>query len=179
MFGASGSGTSTLGRALADALASQHFDTDDFVWTPSDPPFQCKRPETERLTLMENLFLPRRDWVLSGALDNWGDAVAARLTLAVRLTLDPDIRRARLEMRQAQRCGCAQEWGKPLCPSCQAFLSWTDAYEQSDHPGPTLAKHVAWAKTLPCPVIVLDSQSPVPRTVEHVMEALDHLVPVA
>lgn len=35
IFGGSGAGSSTLRRALASALASQHFDRDDFFWYPT------------------------------------------------------------------------------------------------------------------------------------------------
>src|SRR5438128_874343 len=39
ILGASGSGTTTLGRALAEGLQCPHFDTDDYFWLPTDPPF--------------------------------------------------------------------------------------------------------------------------------------------
>lgn len=119
IFGPSGSGTSTLGRALSSALSSQHFDTDDFYWVPSDPPFTKVRAETDRLRLMQEVFLPRRDWVLSGSLDSWAGAVVERFTLAIRLTLDPHIRRYRLEQREAQRCGCSRGWGRAALPALQ------------------------------------------------------------
>jgi ABC-type dipeptide/oligopeptide/nickel transport system ATPase subunit len=34
LMGASGTGVTTLGRALADALAIPHHDTDDYFWQP-------------------------------------------------------------------------------------------------------------------------------------------------
>jgi adenylate kinase family enzyme len=37
--GASGAGVSTLGCALADALAIPHHDTDDYFWQPTSPPY--------------------------------------------------------------------------------------------------------------------------------------------
>ena len=50
--GASGSGTTTLGRALADSLNYRHLDTDDFYWIPTKPPFTLTRPWDERLRLL-------------------------------------------------------------------------------------------------------------------------------
>lgn len=50
--GAAGSGTSSLGRALAQRLCVPHLDTDDFFWAPTDPPFTTKRPVEERLALI-------------------------------------------------------------------------------------------------------------------------------
>ena len=38
ILGASGSGTTTLGRALAERLQCPHFDADDYFWVPTDPP---------------------------------------------------------------------------------------------------------------------------------------------
>lgn len=43
IFGASGSGTSTLGRAVAARLGYAFLDADDFYWLPTDPPFREKR----------------------------------------------------------------------------------------------------------------------------------------
>ena len=54
-MGASGSGTSTLARGLANAFDSQAFDTDDFYWKPTDPPFTLKRPVADRIALMEEM----------------------------------------------------------------------------------------------------------------------------
>ncbi|MEO8329278.1 MAG: hypothetical protein ABI586_04660, partial [Candidatus Nanopelagicales bacterium] len=71
--GASGTGTTTLGHALADEWSAPHADADDYFWMPTSPPFSVKRPESERLPLMKQLFLPRDHWILSGSLMGWGD----------------------------------------------------------------------------------------------------------
>ncbi len=42
--GAAGSGTTTLGKALAQRWRCRQFDTDDFLWEPGDPPYQAVRP---------------------------------------------------------------------------------------------------------------------------------------
>lgn len=52
VMGASGAGVTTLGRALATALASPHHDTDDYYWKPTAPPYRDKRTREERLRLM-------------------------------------------------------------------------------------------------------------------------------
>ena len=46
ILGASGSGTTTLGRALAERLTYLHFDTDDYYWLSTDPPFTAQRDTT-------------------------------------------------------------------------------------------------------------------------------------
>ena len=172
IVGPSGAGTSTLGRHLAIALATQHFDVDDFYWRPSDPPFRRKRTVPARVALMREMFLPRRDWVLSGALESWGEAVVDRLTHAVFLTLDQPARRARLEARERIRHGAAMDPGGTTHAEVRAFLSWADGYEAGMRPGRSLARHEAWLATLPCPVIRLQAGPPPEALAGDVLEAM-------
>ena len=53
IYGASGSGTSTLGKALAKELGWRWMDSDDYFWMPTDPPYTTKRSIPERINLME------------------------------------------------------------------------------------------------------------------------------
>ena len=39
LYGPSGAGTTTLGRALAGELGWTHMDSDDYYWEPTDPPY--------------------------------------------------------------------------------------------------------------------------------------------
>lgn len=51
IFGASGSGTSTLGREIAARFDLNFFEADDFYWLPSDPPYQRARDRMARQRL--------------------------------------------------------------------------------------------------------------------------------
>ena len=61
VMGASGAGTTTLARALADHWTVPHADADadDYFWVPSTPPYLEKRPEAEGMALMRTVFVPR------------------------------------------------------------------------------------------------------------------------
>ena len=63
IMGASGAGVTSLGRALADALAISHHDTDDYLWQPTTTPYREMRAVADRLRLMREVFLDRADWV--------------------------------------------------------------------------------------------------------------------
>jgi adenylate kinase family enzyme len=172
VFGASGTGTSTLGRLLAISLGSQHFDADDFYWRPTDPPFRRKRPPGERRALARQLFLPRSDWVLSGAMESWAANIPSRFTLAVFLTLPQPVRRARLEARERLRHGNAANPGGAAHEEVRAFLAWADGYEHGRRPGRSLARHEAWIATLPCPVLRLDATPPPEHLAHAVLDAV-------
>ena len=174
VLGASGSGTSTLARGLATALSSQAFDTDDFYWYPTDPPFRRKRPVVERLALMEAVFLPRRDWILSGSFTSWGQPVVERLTHVVFLSLPSAQRLARLRRRERLR---ADRRGSPEAQ--RGFLEWAMAYDDPHFIGRSRAEHESWLATLDCPVIRIDARPPAESVLSRTLDALDREISFA
>ena len=177
--GASGAGTSTLARALADRLASQAFDTDDFYWVPSDPPFRQKRPPSERVALMEQVFLPRADWILSGSLTSWGRPVMPRVTHVVFLTLPRATRLARLRARERRRYGARIARGGDLEAAYRGFLDWAMAYDDPGFAGRSRSNHEAWLSTLSQPVIRLDATARPEALAEAALDALNASAPAA
>lgn len=153
VMGASGSGTTTLARAVADVWAVPHADADDYFWLPTDPPYVHVRPPGDRVALMEQVFLPREAWVLSGSMPGWGDGVIARCDAVVFLTLDPAERMRRLEARER-----VQRENRPVDEEALAvFLAWARRYDDPSFDGRSRTTHEAWLATLPCPVLRLDS----------------------
>lgn len=173
IFGGSGAGTSTLGRAVATRLATQHFDTDDFFWLPTDPPFQEKRDIAARLDLMQSVFVPRRDWVLSGSLTEWGDDLIARFDIVVLLRLDPVVRLARLAARERQRGGREIKAGGAQHQAYCELMDWARGYDRASFSGRNLRRHKKWLAELACPTLVLNSAQSVEELVSEVVSALD------
>lgn len=171
--GASGTGTSTLARALASRLDSQQFDTDDFYWEPTDPPFTRKRAPADRLALMEAVFAPRPDWVLSGSCVGWGDPLVPRFTHVIFLTLAAGPRLARLRARERRRYGSAIGPGGALEERFRGFLDWAMGYDEDGFQGRSRKMHEHWLQRLECPVIRLDAAPPVGDLVEAAIRALD------
>lgn len=155
-MGASGAGTTTLARTMADHWAVPHADADDYFWIPSDPPYVEKRPKAERVALMERIFLPREAWVLSGSMLGWGDDVVARCDAVVFLTLEPAERLRRLQARERVRLG-----GGAVDDAARvAFLEWARGYDDPAFAGRSRVAHEWWLAGLDCPVLRLDSASP-------------------
>jgi adenylate kinase family enzyme len=173
IVGASGSGVTTLGRALADTLAIPHHDTDDYFWQPTVPPYQKKRERAERLRLMQEVFLPRADWILSGSLEGWGDDIIPYFDLVIFVSTPREIRLQRLRAREAAHFGSdAVAPGGWRHHDTEDFVEWASHYEDGDREGRSLAKHTAWLATLPCPVLRLDGSRPLPDLVAEVRAAL-------
>ena len=94
--GASGSGTTTLGRALATHLGCTFHDGDDYYWLPTDPPFRCKRDPVIRVSRVLQALRNASITVLAGSIVNWGVELEDSLSLIVFLTVPAVIRVARL-----------------------------------------------------------------------------------
>src|ERR1700712_2448538 len=172
VMGASGSGATTLGRALADSLAIPHHDTDDYFWRPTIPPYSEMREAGERLKLMREMFLPRADWVLSGSLNGWGDVLIPDFDQVIFLVTPHDIRLQRLRAREATHFGTdAVAPGGWRHPETEAFIEWASGYEEGKV-SRTLAKHQTWLATLPCPVLRLDGSRPIPELIEKARRAI-------
>ncbi|MGO1227050.1 MAG: AAA family ATPase [Brachybacterium sp.] len=165
IMGASGSGTTTLARALADRWAVPHADADDYFWLPSSPPYTRKRPAADRIALMEAIFVPREAWVLSGSLLGWGESVVAQCDAVVFLTLDPEERLRRLETREAVRRA-----GQSFDPAAwEEFRNWARSYDDPSFTGRSRGGHEAWLESLEKPLLRLDSALPGTRLVDAVL----------
>ena len=173
VLGGSGSGTSTLARNLAKTFDSQCFDTDDFFWLPTDPPFQDKRPIADRLALMEQLFLPRADWILSGSFAGWGDPIIPRLSHVLFLDLPAGQRMARLRKRERMRAGANRVDTPEWLASNKGFLDWAAGYDDPTFTGRSRARHDAWMAALPCPVTKIDASQPASGVLAEAIALLD------
>ena len=155
-MGASGSGTTTLARAVAESWSVPHADVDDHFWVPTTPPFLEKRPEVERLRLMHEVFVPREAWVLSGSMVGWGDSVIAQCDAVVFLTLGAEERLRRLQAREIRRRAGADFDGAVWV----AFTDWARGYDDPHFTGRSRSAHEAWLAQLSQPVLRLNSSAP-------------------
>lgn len=177
--GASGSGVTTIGRALANALAFPHHDTDDYYWSPTIPPYAVKRPVEDRLRLMHEVFLPRADWVLSGSVDGWVSEanepsrthiVDIAFDLVVFVSTPTDIRLARLRAREARHFGDeAIAEGGWRHHEAKSFLEWASHYDDGTREGRNRLRQEAWLLTLTCAVIRVDGNRPLEDIVRDVV----------
>lgn len=117
IFGASGAGTSTLGKKICEELGFFFMDTDDYFWEPTDPKYTVKRSFEERLRLMKEDIEKHDQIVISGSLVDWGDELIPLFTLAIRLVTDTDVRIERLRKREKAK---HDEWQKLL--SCKRIV---------------------------------------------------------
>ncbi len=172
VLGASGSGATTLGAALAARLDVPHEDSDDYYWVATDPPFTQMRPPEARVALLLPKLRAAPGWVHSGAAIGWGGPIWPLYDLVVFLTLDNATRLARLRVRETARFGARIAPGGDMHEGSTAFLDWAALYETAGMETRSRMQQEHWLATRTCPVLRLDSAAPVAGLVARVIAAL-------
>ena len=167
--GASGSGTTTLGLALADILGIRHLDTDHFFWMPTDPPFTTQREVSARVAMLQQEARPDAGWVLSGSALKWGADFEPLYDLVVFLTIDPVLRMERIRMREDARYGERISPGGDMAVQSRAFMEWAQSYDTAGPEHRSLVGHEEWLRTVTRPVLRLDSSRPLGDLVADVL----------
>lgn len=172
IYGASGAGTSTLGKFICTRLGYLFMDTDDYFWEPDNPPYTRKRNIADRFALMRRDMDQHGNVVISGSLVDWGDELIPCFTLAVRVETNTEIRIDRLKRRERAHFGNRIDPGGDMYENHEEFIAWAPSYDGGGLDMRSKAKHDEWQKQLQCPQILLDGSLPVEKNFEIVLKYL-------
>ncbi|HEY2131843.1 MAG TPA: hypothetical protein VGH36_02530 [Acetobacteraceae bacterium] len=172
ILGASGSGTTTLGAALAARLGVPHVGSDTLFWMPTDPPFTTRRTAEALHEMMLQQLPIDGHWVFSGSAIRWATVLEPYYDLIVFLRIDPSVRMARLRRREAARYGARLLPGGDMAAASAAFIEWAASYDTAGPEHRSLVGHSAWLADLTTPVLRLDSEAPVDELVAAVLAQL-------
>ncbi|WP_313119678.1 HD domain-containing protein [Proteiniclasticum ruminis] len=168
IYGASGSGTSTLGREISKRLGYVFLDTDDFFWKRTNPMYSEKRSPEEAVTMIFEKIRTLDQVVLCGSLVDWGDELIKEFTLAVRLDTETKVRLHRIKEREYKK------FGERILPEGDMheqhlrFLDWAGKYDTGSAHMRSREKHDQWQKLLPCPQLNLSGEDPLEKNVENI-----------
>lgn len=173
IFGASGAGVTTLGQALSDKLNIPYFDSDQYFWQKSDPPFTIRRNPPERNALMRNNLHSQDNWIMGGSIINWGADVFPPFDLIVFLWLPPAIRMDRLLQREHERYGDIILTDPQRKEQTNTFLEWAADYDNDTGIATrTLNAHEQWLKRQTAPVLELRGDMTVNERLLRTLEQL-------
>lgn len=153
VFGASGSGTTTLARAIAQQFGFHHIDIDDIFWERTDPPFTTPRPVEIRLALMNEILVSHDKNVISGAFTNWGNQFKPHIDLFIYMHLPVQIRLERIQKREEHRFGSRVRPGGDMYQQHLDFLEWVKTYETGDESIRSMRQHHAWLQEVSAPIL--------------------------
>jgi adenylate kinase family enzyme len=161
IFGAAGSGTTTLGSILSRRSGIPHFDTDEYFWVKTTVPYTLKREIPERTELLKSDLLKSEQWVLSGSLCGWGDFAIPLFTLVVFLWIPSELRMKRLKDREILRYGVdAISPGGWFHRNHLEFMEWASAYDSANSTTRSWEAHEQWMSKLPCKLLRIEGDFP-------------------
>jgi adenylate kinase family enzyme len=166
IFGASGSGTSTLGRKIAARFDLKFLEADDFYWVPSDPPYQSARDRVARQQLLLDALSGQTRWVLAGSICGWGDVAIDLFELAVFVETPTAIRLERLRAREQSRFGERLLASGDMHSNHTAFMAWAASYDDGSIDIRSRKMHEEWLHHLKCPVVRIDGSRPIDNNIE-------------
>jgi adenylate kinase family enzyme len=171
IFGASGSGVSTLGNALKNLWGIPYFDTDDYFWIPTEPPFVQRREETERNNLLKQNVEQHVSWIVGGSMIHWNICLDANLIIF--LWLPPKIRLERLQSREFERYGLSLYIDKNRRQKFEHFLRWAEDYDNNTGiANRTLKAHEEWLNTITQPVLKIIGDVTIEEKILRIMECV-------
>jgi len=163
VFGASGSGATTLARALSQSYGFHLIDTDDAIWENVDPPFSVRKPfSVSRDHLARELANHPRS-VISGAFVGWGDEFKKQVDLFVYLHLPLAVRLKRIQRREENRFGARVLPGGDLHRQHLDFLEWVSQYETNSKDIRGQKQHEQWLKDVNVPIVRITDVLSVPE----------------
>jgi adenylate kinase family enzyme len=172
LLGPSGAGTTTLGKALAAALNIPHFDSDDFFWVKTDPPFTDIRPMTDRSILLEGALSGLSAWVVSGSMLGWGDFLIPEIEYIVYKYVSWEVRRERLAARERGRYGERILPGHDMHRQHREFIEWASRYDEGGLDMRSRQSEGQWIRAAGRPLIRLEEELPPADELRFVLERL-------
>ena len=169
IFGASGSGTTTLGKEIEKRTNFVHLDVDDYYWKKTEQPFQEKTPLRERNENLKADFNKNQDVIISGSMVSWGKEWETSFDLAIFIHLNNNKRMERLKRRESERYGEKLLTDKNTKQHSKAFLEWASQYENPYFDGRSLKVHTDWIELLDCKVLRIDGEMELKNKTEKVL----------
>ena len=156
ILGAAGSGTTTLGLELAKELGFKHFDTDDFLWVETNPPYQQKRSIPKREELLSIELENDTNLVLTGSMVGWGEQLTSYFDLVIYLWIPQEVRISRLRERERNKFGSEIDAGGKMHKTHLEFIEWASEYDTGDENMRSKRYHELWLDKLNCKVLKLE-----------------------
>lgn len=174
IFGASGSGVTTTGNALAQKLHFEYLDSDDYFWNTSDVPFTVKRNPQERNSKIKSDLKNLENWILGGSSFQWGENVFPDFDLVIYLWIPPQIRMERLKKREFERYGNVIYTDPARIKQFEDFIEWAADYDNNTGiAGRNVQAHENWMESLRFPILRLSGDLTLQQRIDFIIEKIE------
>jgi len=163
ILGPSRSGTTTLGKKISNKYNLHHFDSDNYFWLPTDPPYRKIRPREKRQELLYNDINDVGSWIISGSFCGWGDIFIQYFDLVIYLWVPLKIRIERLKKRELK------EFGNDILPGDVMYKKYYDTDMKNKK------THEIWMSKLECPILRIEGDYQLEESVKLVDKKINEI----
>ena len=175
IIGPTCSGTSALGKLLAEDFEVPWFDADDILWEKTDTPFTVQKEKMERINILEKIFNENITLVLSGWTAGWGDIITDKLDLVIYKYVEQDIRIKRLYEREKQRHGNRIDPGNDMHEGFKKLEEYIKLYDIGGMDIRSKKRQLHWLNELKCKIIKLEKNIPLIDELKIVKDEMEKL----
>lgn len=169
IFGSSGSGSTTMARAVAETYGYHFIDSDDCIWKKTDPPFTHRRSDGKAWDLLNKEIEKHGKIVISGSIVGFGDSLKPMIDLIVYMDLPLDVRLKRIQKREERRFGDRVKPGGDLYEQHLDFLEWVSQYDELGEDVRSKKQHLKWIEDMDVPTVAIEDL----HTVEELLDIID------
>ena len=160
IFGATGSGTSSIGKAVCAQIGYKHFDSDNYLWLPTEEPYTAMRSADKYINLMGNDLSNNDKWILSGHVSfDLMDVYLPLYELVVFVYVPTNTRIERIKKREYERYGDETLLGGKRYENSCNLLEYASGYDTETTLGRNLHKHEKWLADVKCPILRIVNDS--------------------
>jgi shikimate kinase len=174
LLGPTGSGTSTLGKMIADYYGIPWFDTDEISWAKTDPPFTEMKRRDQRVKILKEIFENNNSLVLSGAAISWGNFIGNHLDIVIYKYVEQEIRIKRLYERAKNRHGDRILPGNDMYEIHQKLIDYTKQYETGGMEVRSKKNQLTWLNTLQCKIVYLEGSKTLQEEMKIVLSEIEN-----
>lgn len=169
IFGAIGTGKTTLGKALAQRLNFPCFDLDDYLYRwDTEVPYTILRTKEDRIESITNDISQYSHFIMSGQMWSIREAFNPLFDLGVFITAPTEVCIERYCLRALKRWGDRTLPGGDMYEIIQHGLTIARQYDTGEPPAVCLKRDELWAAELCCPILRIDGTKAVAENTEWV-----------
>jgi len=150
VFGANGTGKTTLGRELARILDFKHIDHEEYCFEESDIPYTVTRPREIYEALILDDIEKYRSFVITACTGDFDEKITQFYKFGVYMTASFETRMQRIKQREYDKFGERVLFGGDMYEQTLKFHSFVASR--------SLYKIEKWSRTLTCPVIRINAE---------------------
>lgn len=173
IYGASGSGVTSIANKLSDKFDIPNLDSDDIFWKETNPPYTDVNELYEQYVMLSGFISSNSNWIISGSNLFWQSLISKEAEVIIFVELGDEIRLVRTKKREEISYGKRILSGGDMYDTHVKFMSWSKSYSSSNDPHFCLKRHLEWYEGFTKNKMRIDNSQPIHETMKEILRFIE------